>query len=445
MTDNSILLNNRTSLSSDVLYTLKPSMVRARSYRCAIQSSNKTTFSPGDTATHYIPARRNCFLDQSQSYMRITIQAGAASAAVMNIDGTAGCLINRMDVYHGSNQLESLQSYGDLMSYLTDFGASYSDRYGMESAWGCTVDRTGKALPRAGTLTFCIPIISGIVGINCDKLLPLSLADDLRIETTIESAVRGLVSTTAGDSILWTISSFQMITTILELSDEGMSMVNSVSPFTGDIFMHGVSYRHYSGTLPNGSVSQQSLIIPARFGSLKNLIVLPHSSASVGAFASYSQSSRINPNFTQYQFRVGSLMLPQNPVLLSGVSQGIGGYAECFNEVIKSFHGLGMVGSSPSISSAFYNSAADASTVSLVKQGGTDANSCQNAFAIALELETLANRNDVLLSGINSLNSTIFFEANIGTALGAAYTLDFYACYDSIFILEPTGLLSVRF
>jgi hypothetical protein len=436
MTDNSILLSNRTAVSQDVLYNMKPSMVRGRSYRCAIQSSNKSTFAPGDSATHYIPARRNCFLDQSQTYLRMTIK-NTSTTGNLNIDGSAACLINRMDVFHGSNLLESLQGYGDLFSHLLDFGASQSDRVGLEAMYGTTSDRSGKVIPAAGSITFCIPILSGIVGVNSEKLLPLSLADDLRLETTIESAIRGVVGT-AADVLLWSITSFQIMATIVELNDEGMSIINSITPFSENIFMHGSSYRHYSGILANGSVSQQSLLIPARFASLKDLIVLPHSATDAVA-ANYSQSSRVNPNFSQYQFRIGSLLCPQSPVMLTG------GYAEAFSEVVKSFHGLGMVGASPSIGSVIYNAAYTVDATSGVKVASTGANSYTNGFSIAIELETIANRSDVILSGINSLNSTIFFEANIANAIGAQFLLDFYAHYDSIFILEPTGLLSVRF
>jgi hypothetical protein len=63
---------------------------------------------------------------------------------------------------------------------------------------------------------------------------------------------------------------------------------------------------------------------------------------------------------------------------------------------------------------------------------------------IAQELETFCQRGDVLLSGMNTLGSQVFFECNIGTAPGGLYTLDFYAYADVIYVLE-NGLLSVRF
>jgi hypothetical protein len=68
----------------------------------------------------------------------------------------------------------------------------------------------------------------------------------------------------------------------------------------------------------------------------------------------------------------------------------------------------------------------------------------QYAFAIAQELEAFAQRSDLLLSGLNSLSTQIFFEINCNTAPASVYTLDFYANYDHILVLE-NGLLSVKF
>ena len=56
-----------------------------------------------------------------------------------------------------------------------------------------------------------------------------------------------------------------------------------------------------------------------------------------------------------------------------------------------------------------------------------------------------AMRSDVLISGMNTLASQVFFECNLSAnALVAAYTLDFFANADIIYVLE-NGLLSARY
>ena len=71
-------------------------------------------------------------------------------------------------------------------------------------------------------------------------------------------------------------------------------------------------------------------------------------------------------------------------------------------------------------------------------------NSYNNGFAIATELELFAGRSDILVSGLNTLSSQIFFEGAINTAPADTYTLDFYANYDHILVLE-NGILTARF
>ena len=76
------------------------------------------------------------------------------------------------------------------------------------------------------------------------------------------------------------------------------------------------------------------------------------------------------------------------------------------------------------------------------------ANSHQNGFAIHQNLEAFANKTDLLLSGLNSLSSQIFFEATIGWGVGAqtptvAFTLDYYCNYDLILCIT-NGIISAK-
>ena len=461
MTDNSSLLNNTHSLTSDLFYNLKPSTARCRSYQAAIPSSNKSTFAPGDTIVTYVGARRNCFLDCANSYIKFTIRNTDATAANnLTIDGTAASFINSLNVYHGSNLLESVQQYDVLFSYLADFQLDMAKKLGLSAAFGCTPQRTGLSLAGGGTnqMTFCLPILSGVVGVMNDKYLPLSLADDIRLEWALNptylSVVAGLTNSTVAD---WSMINFELQLNIVELSDDAMRMVSAVTPFTQPVYMHGSSWRHYSSVVPASAAGQQSFLVPARFASLKGLVVCPRRSTEMGNTAagktSYSISSRINPNIASYWWRLGSILVPQRPVTLSN-SNTTGGYAQGFMEILRSFHSLGNFAISSSIAAntadgegtASYNIADVAETGTTVALAGTMGTSYRNAFAIGQELESISNRGDSLLAGVNTLNQQIFFEYTSNVAIGAAsYTLDFYANYDHILCLDENGLLSVKF
>ena len=98
MTDAStLMIPNQTAVSTDCMYNLKPSSIRARSYRASIPSSDKSVIGPSDQIIAYIPGgRRNTYLDPMQSYMRITVQNNDTTANnYFNFDKTGASMINR--------------------------------------------------------------------------------------------------------------------------------------------------------------------------------------------------------------------------------------------------------------------------------------------------------------------------------------------------------------
>jgi hypothetical protein len=60
-------------------------------------------------------------------------------------------------------------------------------------------------------------------------------------------------------------------------------------------------------------------------------------------------------------------------------------------------------------------------------------------------LEIFANRNSLLLSGINTLGMNTYFDSYITTAPATSYTVNFFGNFDLILYLDPvTGVLSPK-
>ena len=123
-----------------------------------------------------------------------------------------------------------------------------------------------------------MPVVSAVWGLGADKMLPIGLlGDDIRIEITFESLIQSMIyggsGATAAGTINWQITNMELELCIIELSDVGMSMVNSVTPFNQPIYLHGNSWRRYTSTLPSGTSGTYSTLVPARFASLKHLYV----------------------------------------------------------------------------------------------------------------------------------------------------------------------------
>ena len=184
--------------------------------------------------------------------------------------------------------------------------------------------------------------------------------------------------------------------------------------------------------------------------------MLPRRAPEISDAISYSISTRFNPTINSYWWRIGGAMIPQKPVALYNPTAGCG-YAEGYAEIMKSWHSLSSPDMCGGLNMTIFNAtditASDASVPVGTPSGaatafGLDGYKC--GFAIAQECESFANRSDLLLSGLNTQSSQVFFECNLGIKSDysklplAATTLDFYAQYDQILVIE-NGIMSCRF
>jgi len=69
-------------------------------------------------------------------------------------------------------------------------------------------------------------------------------------------------------------------------------------------------------------------------------------------------------------------------------------------------------------------------------QAYTGTSSFRDSFGCAIELESISNRSDILLCGVNTIAQNFFCYLNVDTpAPPASYTLGFYAVFDCILII----------
>ena len=463
MTDSSVLIPNQQAVSSDVLYNMKASSVRGRAYRASILPTNGTKFDAQSLTVLYVPGgRRNTFLSCQDTYLRFTIYNQDAATNDLVIDGNASAFINRIDIFHASNLLETIQGYNIIYQYMLDNQLNVAQRAGLSAMYGCNSafdgTRYGQTILKGAQLTVCVPILSGTIGLGNLKSLPIGqLNDDIRIEITWENINPPVLYVATGTTTVataqpastacWQITNCELECNIIELSDEGMHMVEQVTPFSQPVFIMGNSWRHYTANLTSGTSGTYSTLVPARFASLKTLHMLPQVASVTTAYDKYSICNRVNPNFAQLWYRLGAYIIPQKFInIQSGTT---GGYAELFAENQRAWHALNHPEYAGSLPFSYFNVAhtADATTVGGggILAANTGNNGHKNAFGYSQELETFSQRSDVLLSGVNTLSSQVFFEANIGTtAPNVAYTLHFYANYDHVLVLQD-GILSVRF
>jgi len=484
------------ALTSDMLLGLKPSAPKSRAYRLNVAPLNKAVFSGGDQIIIELPTgRKGTWLDQSQSYLKFSVQVASTAAAAAQslgtgvyVENTAYSFIQRLDVYNSSNLLETINEYGQLCNFLIDTSLTQSDKAGLSAMIGCnpnTVsistqaayaqnnatqemiragDRSG--MPLASVLagngistaipyTFTLPLLSGVVGINASKMLPIGkLNAPIRCEFYLAPNDDAIYYGTAGAGAVWQIINVEFCACYVELQDDAFDM--PMQPGAAQ-FISTTTYRQASTYLPAATSGEFTTLVPFRCASLTALYARFRNQATAvqgaNATAAYRKSSSINPNLSNFYYRIGSSIYPNKPIyLINGSLVGTG--SEAYAELIKSFHALSSSIGNTAITVPQYNVCATAT------QGWTAAfapgskltvqDTHNNGFCVGLECQSFSNRNDTILSGISTLNSQIFFTGviNAGATAGGAnnfnYTVDFFSQMDMILVLVD-GVLSAKF
>jgi hypothetical protein len=384
--------------------------------------------------------------------------------------------------------LETINEYGQLANFLIDTSLTQSDKAGLSTLIGtnpytsnqssqpaygqynvttaCQIpgDRSGLSISTVSTAagintaipyTFSLPLLSGILGCNASKMLPVGkLASPIRVELYLSANDDAIYYGTAAAGAVWQIVNVEFCACYVEIQDDSLDMI---SPDETQ-YISTTTYRQASTYMPSSTAGEFTTLLPFRAASITALYARfrPFGTAvqGVNASAAYRKGASINPNLSYFYYRIGSSLYPNKPIyLLNGSLVGTG--SEAYGELLKSFHALSSSIGNTALTHQSYNVASTATQGFAVNYGPGAKNNAVvdthgNAFAVGLECQSFSNRNDTILSGISTLNSQIYFTGGIYTGLTAGgtgnynYTIDFFAQMDMVLILQ-NGVLTARF
>ena len=498
---NAILLPIHQALTSDMLLGLKPSAPKSRSYRISCAPMNGSVFQGNGQMIFELPTgRRGTWMDQSQSYLKFSVQCTAAAACAAGaatggiyVENTAYSFIQRLDIYNSSNLLETINEYGQLANFLIDTSLTQSDKAGLSTligsnpndniqssipvgtagAWPTNAitpvvsvevqragDRSGMSMAAvvpAGAgytlaipYTFCLPLVSGVVGINSSKMLPVGkLNAPIRCEFYLAGNDDAVYYGTGGAGCTWYIVNAEFDVCYVELQDDSLDA--PLAPGEQE-YISTTTYRQASTIMPVATSGEFTQLVPFRCASLCAIYARfrPYGSNVQGAnaTAAYRKSCSVNPNLASLYWRIGSSIYPNKPIyLVNGTTVGTG--AEGFAELLKSFHALSSTIGNTTLNYGQYNVAQNAvqgwaANVGIAINNATALGNHYNAFAVGLELQSFSNRSDTILSGISTLNSQVYFTGTTYAPTILASTIDFFGNMDMILVLQD-GILAAKF
>jgi hypothetical protein len=442
-------------IPANLKYQSKVESAPARRYLTLIQPQGGTgTYNPGDTITINIPTRSNTCLVPSESYLRGNfnlIASGASTSSALESCGWHN-FIQRVRVFHGSNLLEDIDNYGQLAKILYDYQApedAVKGRFAITtgtneeySAVGVaaaallntrSVNR-GRALGALAAATttfpFAINLVSLVGALSGEKYLPLfeMTAAPLRVELVLQSSLIRSMMVQGGTGLNFTATGINYAGEFLELPDSAVAAIKAGSSSPMQVVMP--SWRSYtnSASLPNTTATQVSFPIPAKFSSLKNIVVATRQTAGLDAQwpSSHCAFGVGSANSIGYQFRVGSEVLP---------STAPTSIPEIYSEAVKCFGSLADLQVQPSIDNTAFSLNVPNTVASLVEASTEDS----GAFLIGIDMEVYQNADKgSIFAGTNTNTSDIFSIINYYQATGAAITVlqTAFACYDQVLVFE---------
>jgi hypothetical protein len=350
--------------------------------------------------------------------------------------------------------LEDIDNYGQLAKILYDYQAPedvVKGRFSITS--GTNEDYSGVgtgaaalqnvrsvnrgralgALPISATGTaypFAINLLSLVGALAGEKYLPLweMTAAPLRVELVLQTSLIRAMMVEGGAGLSFTASSINYAGEFLELPDSGISAIKAGS--SSPMQMVLPSWRSYTNSAAITTAGTQvSFPVPAKFSSLKNIVVATRTTA--GTAAQYP-SSHCKFGLQSYNFRVGSEVLPSTaPTSLP----------EIYNEAIKCFGSVADLQLQPSIDNTAFSLDVPNTAAGLVEASTEDS----GAFLVGIDMEIYQNADkSSIFAGTNTNTSDIFYIANHTPAGNVTILQTAFACYDQVLVYE-NGVCYARY
>lgn len=326
----------------------------------------------------------------------------------------------RQDVLVGSQVVDSIQNYNNVMNVLSNGTLSVSEKYGLQSAYGYKGNTgtpsleqlDGRLLGLNETGTFSGPLMSILS--NSEKLIPLFAMGAVRVSLTLDSIANMFTTTVVPTG--FAISDVQLHYKIVDFGQEVESMIRSSAGEKLNI--KSQSFSVSSQTLASGATGSQSLIFNQRLASIKSLIALNGTSTAGGNGSFDSVNLKAG---TSYQFQIAGINYPQRPINTSTAR------ASALLEFKSAMGSIFDRNNAHSISSTEFN------------YDDTDAGTSYTVpgkFYVGTSVEVLSSDSDSLFTGVSTENSPITYQVNLGGATDSNSTVTLIANFDAILELD---------
>ena len=407
----------------------------AKNFVSKINCQNTNNHNLGNTAIINIPCMSNQVLSGADSLlkMKLKLENGTAGNADVVFDraGVAGC-IQRIRVFSGSQLLQDLDNYGNLVTQLISYQVSPDALLGKLSVLqGTASASTGEGNTVGANssleLDLCFPLMT-ILSLT-EKYVPcyaMANSGPLRLEIQFVSDFKKFLNTDVEltDSVGGVFKNVQFLANFIEISDTGMSIIKQAQKNRPvEWVTQSFSNYVYNGSI-NAGGSEFTVPVPAKFNSLKALYATFRKNAD-GVLNRFPFDSA-NWSLEEYRTAIGSRVIPSEPPT---------SVPEFLAETERA---LGCV--SNRLSNTSYTS------VQIVADVASTDNVISNCFMVGIETESYSSAPmGSTYQGLNTTGSDIYFRPKFGAQTAVDIRIDIYASFDQLITIDDTGVPQVQF
>ena len=412
------------SLPSSINYSEElPSLPSdAVSREIVLRPTNGATFGPNSTLQ--FDFLNSGFCDPESIHIRYTYTAvNAAAGSLVGLPALA--CFSQCRTFLGSVQAENISAYNQTTTALSNLMMGVQEKYGSQQAYGYSagagiamtienLDGRVVGINETGTVSSHLPCMLS----NADKMIPLFLAPQVRVELQMDS-VAGM---SRADAPLtnFTLSNVELVYREVQMGASVEQMIRS----QGDVVIRSSSFVNTSTILPVGAVGNINLTYNQRLASIKSaFLLMSNGAANSNGFA---DSFDVTNGAGQYQIGIASKLYPQTPLSTTNNRAGI-------LMALKGASGSLAPSNAQSINSVEFNYAEAAATTLFEP----------SKFIVGVNTEVIPE-NEFILSGVSSQNSAISGIIQCNTATTVQHQVNLLLHFDCLIEINADGFASVK-
>ena len=400
---------------------------------CALPT-NGSSFGPGSIAQVDLQTNRG-FLDPASLSIRykVNITSGAnGSTTTAKLVGTpVYTFINKYVCYANSQTIETISNYNTVANLLVNLKMSVAQKLGQQYSFGYVGDDTsgvpvtpvnnentdGRTLTQATENFYVSAPLYCLLG-NSEKLIPLFLLQNMRLEFTFES-LANISSNLSGDlkATGYTISNFEVVYNVIDFGAEVQRQIMTENP---KILIKTSSYNTSIAPIASGSNGNINLIYNLRYASIKSAFLNFGGTSTTTCANKNMDSFDITAETGDYSLQIAGMSYPQKSLSSLNNRAGI------MNELRRAMGSLFNNNNAMSVNSCEFS----------LNDGDTSQITIPAKFWVGFNLQKLTIESKAFFSGVSTQNSPISAIINTTDATSQAYNAMLIAVYDAIIEID---------